>query len=219
MSRFESVLFDLDGTLVDSRAGVIDSLRHAVSAAGAEVPEPHALRWCVGPPLLSVLESLLNTKEPELLEKAYRAYVDHYTREGLPKARVYAGVPQMLERLYQSDLRLYLVTAKLTLIAQRMLKFLELDGFFDSVMGVQPDGRSEQKTQSIAMVMRRESLSSRSTAMVGDREYDIKAARHNGVFSVGVEYGYGTRQELRQAGADAICQSPAAVANLLISLS
>ena len=219
MSRFESVLFDLDGTLVDSRAGVIDSLRHAVSAAGGEVPAPEAMQWCVGPPLRSVLQSLLNTQEPEHLEKAYRVYVDHYAREGLPQARVYAGVPQMLERLYQSDLRLYLVSSKLTLIAQQMLRFVELDAFFDSVMGASPDGGFEQKTQSTAMLIRRETLSSRSTAMVGDRDFDIAAARHNGLFSVGVGYGYGTPKELREAGADAICEGPAAVADLLINLS
>lgn len=214
MSGFESVLFDLDGTLVDSKLGVIDSLRHVVCAAGIVAPEPDAMRWCLGPPLRSVLASLLDTKAPELIEKACASYIDHYAREGLPKARAVAGVPQMLAKLRQSDLRLYLVSAKSTPIVQRMLRLLELDSFFDSATGAEPH---DTKTQSIAMVLRREGLFSRATAMVGDRKYDIAGARHNGVFSVGVEYGYGTRAELDAAGADAICQSPAAVADMLIN--
>ena len=217
MSRFESVLFDLDGTLVDSKRGVIDCLRHAVAAAGIEPPSPAEMNWCVGPPLRSVFERLLSSNEPGLIEKTHATYINHYEKDGIFKARVFDGVIEMLDRLYQRDLRLFVVTSKLALTAQRMVRTLDLNSFFDSVIGAEVDGRLAEKTKSVAFALRRENLSLASTAMVGDREQDMAGARHNRVFGIGVEYGYGSRAELSTAGANAICASPAAVADLLLN--
>jgi phosphoglycolate phosphatase len=105
----------------------LDSLRHAVFAAGIEPPSPAEMDWCVGPPLRTVFERLLNSNEPELIEKAHATYANHYARDGVFKARVFDSVIEMFGRLYERDLRLFVVTSRLALTAQRMVRTLDLN--------------------------------------------------------------------------------------------
>jgi phosphoglycolate phosphatase len=206
-----NILFDLDGTLTDSRPGILNTIRHALRMIDVEPPRDDELLWCVGPPLREVFARLLPRGEIATIERAVSAYVERYDSIGHRENRVYAGVSAMLTTL-GANRRLVLVTAKRQQIAESILELFQLRPYFEGVFG-ERSGRFADKRQLVHYVVETLGLDRSETAIVGDRIHDIEAGRHNGIFTVGAAWGYGTAQEL--TGADHICESPLHVAQLL----
>jgi phosphoglycolate phosphatase len=219
----QAVLLDLDGTLTDPRTGIVRCIRHALERLDRPCPPEAALAACIGPPLRGTFGALLDTADPALIERAMALYRERFAEVGLYENEVYAGVPAMLDALRCAGRRLFVATAKPAVFAERIVRHFALDDHLAGVYGPELDGRLDDKGQLLAHVLAKEGLAAAAVVMVGDRAVDVAAAHANGVRSIGVLWGYGSRDELRDAGAHALCTMardlPATVARVLTAVS
>jgi len=214
--KFDSVLFDLDGTLTDSLPGIARSIQHVlrILGAGAAIPSEDDLRWCVGPPLRELFQRLLVTADQSVIEQAVKLYIERYERIGFRESRVYPGVPEMLAAV-SADRRLILVTSKLTESAEKVLAEFSLRHYFEGVYGTDHHGKPSDKSELVQTALKNHRCQPATTAIVGDRQHDITAGKTNGIYTIGVTYGYGTPEELTTAAANQICTTPAEVTTTL----
>jgi phosphoglycolate phosphatase len=202
------VLLDLDGTLTDNHDGITRSIVHALAALGAPVPDAAALAACIGPPLRASFARLLATADAAAVERALAHYRTRYADVGWQENFVYAGVHDALEALAAGGARLFLCTSKPLPYAERIVERFGLAPRLDGVYGADLAGALDDKAKLMAHLIARERLDAAACTMVGDRHHDIDAARANGVRAVGVLWGYGTREELAAAGAQALAATP-----------
>jgi phosphoglycolate phosphatase len=209
-----NVLIDLDGTLTDSRPGIVACIQHALRTLGHDAPEESALLKYIGPPLHAAFRELLSTNQDSEIERAIAAYRDRYVAIGMFENSVYAGIPQALAALQARGARLFVATAKPEVFAQRILERFELSHYFVAIHGSELDGRRTDKTDLIAYVLTKSQLHPTQTAMIGDRHHDIEGAIKNRVAAFGVLWGYGTREELSNAGARTLLVAPSELCSL-----
>ena len=206
-----TVLFDLDGTLTDSSAGIIGCIRHALGRLGRACPADDALAAYIGPPLRGTFRTLLGTTDPALIETAVSHYRARYDETGLYENRVYDGVPEMLEGAARLADAMFVTTAKLQPAATRIVAHFDLARHFAGVYGAELDGRFDRKVDLLAHLLETGVIRAETSIMVGDRELDITAAKINGLRSIGALWGFGDQRELAEAGADLLCESPRAL--------
>ena len=202
------VLFDLDGTLTDSQEGIIHSIEYTLKHYGILVEDRSQLYPWLGPALKDSLMKYYGFGQAEALEgvEKYREYFD---RKGIFENQVYPGVPQMLKGLKGQGYRVALATSKPEVAAIRILEHFELSEYFDFIGGATLDDSRVKKADVIAYVLEACGVTKPGQAvMVGDREHDIYGAKKNGLESIGVLYGYGSFEELKQAGADYLAGQP-----------
>ena len=205
----EAVLLDLDGTLLASRDGIITCLRAALRELGHEPDASEDLDWVIGPPLPDVMARLLGGFGDDRIEAAIVAYRGHYESSGMLHSPLFPGVPALMEQLKRSGRRVFLATSKPLHLARRLLELHDLTGYFDGFYGARPDDTGAEKPELIAELVAREAVDPAHAVMVGDRRYDISGAHANGIRAIGALWGYGGREELETAGADALAESPA----------
>jgi phosphoglycolate phosphatase len=215
--RLLHVFFDLDGTLTDPREGITRCLRYALQKLGYSSPEDAELERYIGPPLQQNFATLLQSHDAELIARAVSCYRERFASVGLFENAVYPGIEDALTVLQEQQRRLYVVTSKPTIFAKQILDHFGLSRFFRSIYGSELDGTRADKTDLIAYVLTRENISTNLAIMVGDREHDVQGALRNAVGAVGVLWGYGSRQELLQAGASSLCDNPAHLTEVLSS--
>ncbi len=203
-----NILFDLDGTLTDSKRGILASMNHALLRLGREALPEEELKWCLGPPLQRNFARLLDTDDEREISTAVAIYRERFADQGLYENEVYAGIPDLLETLCGQGVSLYVATSKVRLYTDRILDHFDLGKYFHGVYGSEMDGTLSDKGELIAHILEREELSTEATWMIGDREHDIIGARANNVRSVGALWGYGSSEELSAAGADHLCRRP-----------
>ena len=204
-----TLLFDLDGTLTDPRAGIVRSIHHALERLARPCPPEAALADCIGPPLRRTFRRLLATTDPELIERAMALFRERFGVVGLFENEVYAGVDAMLAQLDREGRRMFVATAKPAVFAERIVRHFGLDRHFRGIYGPDLDGRLDDKGDLLAHLLATEGLEPGEVVMIGDREGDVAAARRHGVRAIGVLWGYGSSAELRAAGADLVCATPA----------
>jgi len=202
-----SILFDLDGTVVDSKPGILASCSAALRALGHR-PDSLDIDNLIGPPLEDVLTEILGRFGDDRVAEAVLAYRDHYGTAGFRETTVYPGLAAALDQLLALKAKLYVATSKRTIFAEQILGRLGLIDLFAGVHGSEPGGAVDRKADLIADVLRRHDLSADRCLMVGDRRQDAEGARANGVSSVGVLWGYGDRAELESAGVMHIAARP-----------
>ena len=212
-----SILFDLDGTLTDSVRGITNCFRYTLAKLNLPVPSDSELLSFVGPPLHRTFASLLQTSGTVSVEEAVTVY-RRFDAVSWRENAVYPGVPQMLESLGNDGYNLFVATSKDEDAARKILTCFQLNTRFAEVAGSDPEGRVADKTLLISELIERHELIAEETVMVGDRMHDIVAAKQNGVLALGVTYGYGSPAELREAGANFICDEPTEVTNLIKNL-
>lgn len=205
------VVFDLDGTLSDSSAGIVRSLQHALSELGHAVPTADELVWCVGPDLRNSFARLLETEDRTYVERALGIYRSRYAESGIFENEVYEGIPEALQTLRERGVRLFVATSKPLFFAAKVVEHLGLGPYFEEVHGPDLDGYRSSKPELLTHLLETHGLEPRSAAMVGDREHDVQGARAVGMRSVAVTYGYGTEEELQEAGPDLLCSAPHAI--------
>jgi phosphoglycolate phosphatase len=201
------LFFDLDGTLADSKPGIVASMRHALGAVGVEAPPDDDLARLIGPPTFDAFAQLLGATDRPMLERAVQAYRDRYSTVGIFESRLYAGVAEGLGTLHAAGLALCVVTSKPHVYARTIVEHFGLGGFFSEVYGSELSGVRGDKGELIAYALVTEGALARETWMVGDRSHDIVGAKKNGLRTAGVLWGYGTRDELLDAGADVLYAS------------
>ena len=207
-SSAPSVLLDLDGTLIDSQPGILSSCRAALRTLG-HVPEPTLdLAAIIGPPIDDIMRLLLEPYGDERVAEAVAAYRADYGQKGLFGSVPYLGIAQALAEMCRSGARLYLATSKRTIFALRILEHLDLAAFFDGIHGSEAGGALDHKPELISHIIERHALVQSRCVVVGDRRYDVTGAHANKMRALGVLWGYGTRDELETAGADALVAEP-----------
>jgi phosphoglycolate phosphatase len=211
----KSVFFDLDGTLTDSRDGIIECLEYALSRSGATVPSVEALSRVIGAPLRDIFRDLLGNLGADAVETAVRLYREHFESVGMLRNSVYPGVVGMLEGVDGRGWRAYVVTSKAERTSLEVVRHFALDRFFAAVYGSDMDGARADKGELIEYVLKKEAIEPADGVMVGDRANDVRGALENGLPAIGVTYGYGTRTELVEAGATWVCDEPYDVVSVL----
>jgi phosphoglycolate phosphatase len=211
----DSVLFDLDGTLVDSRAAFVHSMNHALQAVGLPPRAAAELHGYLGPPIHEALTAHMHVPS-ELVDPVIAGYREHYAAHGVAETAVSPGIGELLERLH-GRVRLAVATSKPEPTAAHMLHELGLDRFFEAICGPGPEAVNEPKAVTVGRTL--ETLAQRAlvrrAVMVGDRLYDVVGARQQGVPTIGVLWGVGGEAELRTAGAAALAASPGEIPALL----
>jgi phosphoglycolate phosphatase len=215
MKHFPNLLFDLDGTLTDPKLGITNCIIHALGRMGRDAPVADALTWCIGPPIHDNFARLLQTDDRAVLDRAVGHYRERFGTIGLFENTPYPGIHDVLATLKDRDYRLFVATSKPTIYATRIVERFELSSYFEHVYGSELSGHNMNKVDLIRHVLEHEGLAAKATAMIGDRRHDIIGAKANGVFAVGVTYGYGGFEELTAAGADALCERPEELVNCL----
>jgi phosphoglycolate phosphatase len=216
-SVLRTCLFDLDGTLLDSREPILTGMNRALTTLGLEPVTGEELWPHIGPPLRVLLDALLTERgdDPSLVEPLVDLYRAEYRTLSIELARVYPGIPQLLGSL-AGRARLGVVTSKPQVFALPILETLGLAGQMEVIEGADPTD-SEPKPVTLARALDRLGLESgaEGVAMIGDRRHDIEAGRVFGLGTVGVTWGFGTRDELIEAGADTIVDDPSEIALLV----
>ena len=209
MRQLTCVLLDLDGTLIDSKPGIVASFAAALVELGHRPDPSFDLTFVIGPVLTDVMGEVLAHYGDARVDEAVAAYRRHYGEVGLFDVAPYDGIAALLASLKAAGLRLFLATSKRTAFAVRILDHLGMSDRFDGIYGSEPDGSRDGKPELIAAILRRETIRADEAIMVGDRRYDIAGAHANDLRAVGVLWGYGARQELEEAGADLLVAAPA----------
>ena len=205
------IFFDLDGTLTDPARGIVACIWHAMDRLGLERPPAEKLTQYIGPPLAESLATLVGDARAEDALHHYRA---RYGETGWRENAVYAGIDDMLARLRGSGFELYVATSKVQVFATRILSHFELDGYFSGVFGAELDGRRADKSDLLQFALASTGTSA-GAVMIGDRRYDVAGAQSNGMRSIGVTWGFGSRDELIEAGADVLVDTPQEIAAAL----
>ena len=211
----ETILFDLDGTLTDPKLGITRCVRYALESFGIVEEDLSRLECFIGPPLKEQFMEYAGFSE-EQAAQAVAKYRERFQTVGIFENGVFDGISDMLESLRLLGFRIGLASSKPEVYARRILEHFGLIRFMDEVTGSELSGERTRKAEVIAEAMRRMGTTPAQTIMVGDRKHDVEGAREKGLFCIGVLFGYGSREELTQAGADYLC---ATVAELQKALS
>ena len=214
MKNFDTLLFDLDGTLTDSTEGILKCLVNAVEKMGFEVPED--MNKFLGPPIRQSFAEFIGMNE-EQIDEAVRIFRERYSTVGLFENRVYERIPEMLERLKNGGKRLMVATSKPEVYAVRILERFGIAPYFEIVGGAELDGSRDYKHEVIEYVLAKANITDRSRVlMIGDRRQDVLGAHKTGLKCMGILWGYGSIEELDEAGADYIAETPQQVTDLLL---
>ena len=205
MSKYDHILFDLDGTLTDSGPGIMNGFEYSLGKMGVEYPGRDYLKQFVGPPLGDSFEKTLGFS-PEDAAKGIAFYREYYAEKGVYENDVYPGIPELLEKLKESGKKLIVATTKAELMANVVMDHFGLRKYFDLMVASNNTDR-KNKIDVLNYAIENGGVDRERAVMVGDRFYDITGAVHFGMTSVGVLYGYGSRQELEEAGASHIAES------------
>ena len=214
----KTLLFDLDGTLTDPKEGITRSIAHALERMGREAPPLDELTFAIGPSLRGSFARLLATDKRDEIERALAHYRERFADVGLFENAPYPGIAEALAALGTGS-RLFVATSKPQVYAERIVKHFGLDPHFVAVHGCELDGTREDKRDLIAHLLATHGSSTDGAAMIGDRGVDMIAGRHHGMRTLGVRWGYGSDEELREAGAHALCDSPAGLVAAIGGLS
>jgi phosphoglycolate phosphatase len=210
-SQKPALIFDLDGTLTDSKPGILGCLRKVLDAR--RLVDRGPLDRFVGPPVEEWAVELLPTGSDEDRAALAREYRSCYDREGWKNNSVFAGVREMLTHLHHEGFHLYVCTSKQQHFAVRILDAFGLAGLFTGIYGDKAEYVSHSKTDLLARLMSAWSLEKSSVWMIGDRVHDIQAAHANNVRCLAAGWGYGSAKEY--ALADAVASSPEDVPSLV----
>ena len=193
MLNYDAILFDVDGTLIDSAPGIINTLEEVFSQMGVDTTNVDLRRY-LGPPLRKSFGE--HFADPALIEKATGLYRDSYAAKGSHECTPYSGAAGMLRRLKDAGLLLCTATSKPTAVVTPILEEKGLAPFFDFIGGASMDESRDTKTEVVRYVLAQPMMQGKRVLMVGDRNDDMRGAADCGLDAAGALYGYGSREEL-----------------------
>jgi len=203
-----AVLFDLDGTIIDSRQGIVGTLHHVIASFGHTPDLARDLTWVVGPPLNELMEEVLRPYGETRVEEAVARYRARYQTHGRHETPLFPHIAPLLRAIAASPVRLYTATSKPAFLARDILEAHGLAGCFDEICGANDDESGAEKPEMIAKILADHDIAPEKAVMIGDRRFDITGAHANHLRNIGVLWGYGDRAELTEAGADVLCRTP-----------
>lgn len=219
---YKYLLFDLDGTITKSEEGIFNCIKYALDWAGIPYPEYSVFRSFIGPSLYDSFVREFGMDDAKAKEMVAK-YRERYNVVGLFEAEVYEGVADTLCALKEKGCILSVATSKPTEPTLRILEKFGVGKYFDVVVGSNPDGTGSDKKHIISQVLEslkkdhgltEDMIKSNQVVMIGDRRYDIEGGKACGLQTIGVLYGYGSREEFEAAGADNIVETPEEILKL-----
>ena len=213
---YDTILFDLDGTLTDSGLGITKAVQYALGQMGCEVPPRENLYTFIGPPLHGSFRKHYGMDEETSVEAVRQFRVYYNQMGGILENEVYPGVRELLADLKKAGKRLMIATSKPQAAAELVMRHFGLDEFVPEIIGGTDDPRRNTKGKVIAWCLQESGVDRKTAIMVGDREHDIHGAAENGIPAIGITWGYGDRAELESAGAKAVFDTPAEMAEYIL---
>lgn len=214
----EYIFLDLDGTITDSREGITKCFEYALNYFGIEVPDRAELEQYIGPPLEQSFREGFGFDLPTAA-LAVAKYRERFIPVGMFENRVYDGMEEALQYLKEAGKVLIVATSKPEYMAVKILKHFGLDGYFDDICGSDDDYNRNKKEEVIQYALKKHEITDLSDVlMVGDRKFDVIGAAKCGLQCMGVLYGFGNREELEEAGAAYIAETPKEMARMIVAL-
>ena len=213
---FDTILFDLDGTLTDSGLGITKAVQYALGQMGYEVPAREALFTFIGPPLHKSFQKHYGMDDQTSVEAVRQFRVYYNQMGGILENEVYEGVRELLAALRNAGKRLMIATSKPQAAAELVMHHFGLDEFVPEIIGGTDDPARNTKGKVIAYALREYGVDPETAIMVGDREHDVHGALENGIPAIGITWGYGDRPELENAGAKVVFDAPEDVAQYIL---
>ncbi|WP_419901394.1 HAD hydrolase-like protein [Kiloniella sp.] len=201
-----TIFFDLDGTLTDPKEGIIKSIQFALGEMQVEAPEAEDLLWCIGPPLRDSFEQLLGGRNG--VENAMSLYRKRFGDVGLYENALYEEIPFLLSKLAKKNFELHVATSKPHFYATKIIQHFGLDQYFGKIFGAEMDGTRSDKGTLLKYALSETGCDPKRAFMVGDRKHDAIGAIKNDMTSIGVLYGYGSKDELKNAGVHHFAETP-----------
>ena len=213
--NYSNIFFDLDGTLTDSKVGIINSVKYSLNKAKVDYSNAN-LELFIGPPLLNSYVEVLKMSKNDAL-KAIDYYQEYFSEKGKFENYVYDGIIDLLLALKKSNAKIYMATTKPEFFAKQIAEHFGFSKFFDEITGGTLDQKLAEKDEILALAIKRAKIKDKTTCvMVGDRMHDIIGAQKNGLDCVGVLYGYGSKKELSSYSQTAIIDSVKSLENYLL---
>lgn len=216
MPALMDILIDLDGTVHDPAPGIIGSAQYALRGLGLPVPPAKDMHWIIGPPLRSMFPHF--GVQPAAIDEALRLYRENYSAGAMYDAIVYDGIPAALDAMRADGCRLIMCTSKPHVFAKPIMEKFGLADRFAAIHGAELDGTRDDKGELIAHIIEREAVDPKRAIMIGDRKYDCLGASRHGIPTIGVLWGYGSADELRQQGAARLAEAPGDLAKLVATM-
>lgn len=217
MNNYNYIFFDLDGTITQSEFGIIKSVRYALNKMGINVDKESDkdLLKFIGPPIYNSFCDFYGMSDEDSLN-AVKYYRAHYEEYGIFDAPLYNGIDKLIADLHKCGKKLFVVTSKPAVIAERIIEHFDLTDKFAAVIGPDKSEKSPDKKELIIRAIKHGNIKTLSQViMIGDRKYDIEGAKGAKVDSIGVLYGYGSRDELMEAGATYLVEKLEDIRNIL----
>ena len=216
MKNYKYIFLDLDGTLTDPAEGITNSIMYSLKKFDIEVSDRTKLYKFIGPPLIDSFKEFYGFEQEKAL-KAVEYYREYFNVDGLYENKMYEGIEEVLKTLKLAGKTLVLATSKPEKFAKIILEHFGLIQYFDYVAGATMDGKINYKHEVIEHALNMCNQPDISQIiMIGDRKFDILGAKQFGIDSMGVLYGYGNKEELDEAGADYIVNTPEEILKILV---
>ncbi|HEL2685278.1 TPA: HAD family hydrolase [Streptococcus suis] len=203
---YQTILFDLDGTLTDSGQGILNSVAYALEKMGIEEPDTANLNRFIGPPLYESFSRFYQLS-PEDTQSAVDAFRVYFKEKGMFENQLYPGIIPLLEELRTAGKTLVIATSKPEIFAKQILEHFGIAHYFDVIAGASLDSSRISKADVIGYAINQLEAFPKHAVMIGDREHDIEGARRHQLPAIGVLYGYGNKQEFEKAGATMIVET------------
>jgi len=212
-------LFDLDGTLTDPKKGITKSVAYALQHFSIEVSDLDELTKFIGPPLRDSFREFYGFSEDEA-EEAISKYREYFSEKGIYENALYPGTLEMLENFKSRNITMVIATSKPTVYAKIIAKHFKFIQYFDFIAGAELDGTRSNKSEVIDYALKSIGCTQKKDAiiMIGDRSHDIIGAKEMGIDSIGVTWGYGSKEELEKAGATWIVDSMEELCSVVLGL-
>lgn len=214
---YKLILFDLDGTLTDSKDGIINCVKYALESFGINENDEKKLFRFIGPPLYDSFRGIYGFSHNDAV-RAVEKYRERFTDTGIFENSIYSDTVKSLRLLKNHGKTLALATSKPFVYAERILKYFEINDFFDFASGAEPDGSLGYKDEVIKKVLNEANTFPLSeTVIIGDRENDVQGAKKCGISCIGLRRGYAAENELESAGADYIFDDLLCAARFIVN--
>jgi len=214
--KYDAVLFDFDGTVADTGMGIFNGVYHVLDAFGIEPPEADELRYFIGPPLHDSFKTVLGF-DAETCDSAIIKYREYYSSKGIFELTIYDGMEDLFRKLKSKNIKVGIASTKPEVFLHRIVDYFNLKEIFDVVEGSDITNMNSDKTEIILRAIEKMNLTEGSKVlMAGDRHYDINGAKGAGIDSVGVLFGYGSREEIIDAGANYLAEIPEDIFKIVV---
>lgn len=215
MTNFSHLIFDLDGTLINSKLGLHNSLDYMLTQMNIDLNGAEIVDQLIGPPIQDGLKKVLGFDDKQV-DLGVRLFREYYSQRGLYEGELYPGILELLEELLQQGKRLYVATSKKDQFVSIVLRHFELDRYLVDSQGAGDGGRHTKAGLITELMDRNQITPSANVVMIGDTKYDLVGGKANEISTIAVGYGFGNSEELRALNPDYFVEEVEELFELLV---